>query len=322
MNNKITKVILMMMLLAACVSRNPEWTTHSTGNDLDNKTVYAIASDIEGGLWVGTQGGISYFDGRTWTFYAIAPQTMVAGIAIGPKEDIWLEIGGSQVANFNKETLEIKNYYKLNNTYDQPTNGIISSIAIDHSETVWIGTSHYEVVGDSGHEYLGGGIFRLDAGQFSYITDLPPHADINSISIASDGAVWVSTNDGVYKYDEKKWSLITTTDIGGLSVISPNGTLWLGTWDAGVYHYDGKTWTSYTANGDLAVNHITCMTVAPNGDLWVGTKENGISRFNGRKWRAYTIPHGSTNNEVTAIHAAPDGAIWIGTSNGVSRYKP
>jgi ligand-binding sensor domain-containing protein len=312
--------MLSLTLLTVC-SCTPKWTTYGMENGLEGKEVYAIASDMDGGIWLGTSGGISFYDGATWTFYAIAPQSSVDAITIGPKGDVWLEIGGSHIANFDKETHEIKNYFTLSNTVGPPINGIIRSIAVDHDENVWIGTTHYEVVGDSGHEYFGGGIFRMDAGKVTYIEDLPPHADINSISVASDGAVWISTNDSVYKYDGEQWkSVVTPSGVGGLSVIAPDGTLWLGTWEAGVYHYDGEAWKSYAFDD---INYITCISVAANGDVWVGTRGNGISRFNGYRWRTYAIPDKLTDdNEATAIHVTPDGSIWVGTNNGITRYKP
>lgn len=43
------------------------WSVFNTGNGLVNNFVRAIAIDSKGNVWLGTKGGISIFDGTTWT---------------------------------------------------------------------------------------------------------------------------------------------------------------------------------------------------------------------------------------------------------------
>jgi ligand-binding sensor domain-containing protein len=47
------------------------WTVFTTGDGLVHNFVQAIATDNNGKLWFGTQGGVSVFDGSVWTSFTI-----------------------------------------------------------------------------------------------------------------------------------------------------------------------------------------------------------------------------------------------------------
>ncbi len=47
------------------------WTIYNTENGLINNFVQAIATDPEGKVWFGTQGGLSIFDGTEWISYTM-----------------------------------------------------------------------------------------------------------------------------------------------------------------------------------------------------------------------------------------------------------
>ncbi len=48
------------------------WTNYTTKDGLAGNIVYSIAQDTNGGLWFGTNAGLSYFDGRTWHVFTKA----------------------------------------------------------------------------------------------------------------------------------------------------------------------------------------------------------------------------------------------------------
>ncbi len=63
------------------------------GSDgLTNNTVHAIAVAADGALWVGTDGGVSRFDGKNWTTYTPADglaSHVVTAIAVAPDGALW-----------------------------------------------------------------------------------------------------------------------------------------------------------------------------------------------------------------------------------------
>lgn len=47
------------------------WTVFNTSNGLADNLVQAITADQSGNIWIGTKGGISFFDGSVWTSFTM-----------------------------------------------------------------------------------------------------------------------------------------------------------------------------------------------------------------------------------------------------------
>jgi ligand-binding sensor domain-containing protein len=50
----------------------------------------------------------------------------------------------------------------------------------------------------------------------------------------------------------------------------PDGTLWLSTKD-GISRYDGKEFENFTTKDGLAHNNVTAIYSDPDGNMWFGT---------------------------------------------------
>ena len=89
------------------------WTTYDMGDGLVNDWVHAILEDREGNLWFGTgsagpdpslppDGGISRYDGETWTTYTIEDglaNDFVNVILEDSEGDLWFGTGGGGVTD-------------------------------------------------------------------------------------------------------------------------------------------------------------------------------------------------------------------------------
>ncbi len=139
-----------------------------------------------------------------------------------------------------------------------------------------------------------------------------------------EGNIWLSTWEGILKYDGKTFTNYTNTEnLSRFHVFTgiedSAGNLWFGTIGAGIYRYDGKTFTNFTAKDGLADNSIGCFMEDENGVLWIGTM-NGISSYNGASFTNYTLEGDQTNNDINALVKAPDGKLWIGTRGKAHVY--
>jgi len=60
---------------------------------LADDQIFSIAVGSEGTLWVGTrEGGVSRFDGETWTTFTVAdglPDSIISSLTVGPGETVW-----------------------------------------------------------------------------------------------------------------------------------------------------------------------------------------------------------------------------------------
>jgi diguanylate cyclase (GGDEF)-like protein len=146
---------------------------------------------------------------------------------------------------------------------------------------------------------------------------------------------------------------------------APDGTLW-GAGPGAVYRYDGKKWRMLTLKDGLQGQAITSMAAVSGRELWVGYNdvvevshivmdENGNAKFDHRPWDWFIVgrdskrrvwfngPEGlavlSPNGSIerlnhadglvwddvspwTGVREEADGSYMIATSRGLARYRP
>lgn len=109
------------------------------------------------------------------------------------------------------------------------------------------------------------------------------------------------------------------------------GYLWLTTQD-GLHRYDGYEFKSYSStpfdSGSLSSNWVWQVEEAANGDLWVTTNENGLERMD-RTAGTFTHykhdPKDSTTlstNSVFDVVESENGDLWVSTFGGGLNYMP
>ena len=105
---------------------------------LADNYVYAIAIDATGNKWFGTSGGVSKFDGTSWTTYTTADglvSNSVRSIAIDAWGNKWFGTNGEGVSKF--DGTRWTTYTTANGLY----NNYVFCITIDAAGNVWFGTS-------------------------------------------------------------------------------------------------------------------------------------------------------------------------------------
>ena len=66
---------LFLLIVSSCTEKEPpllpteKWTTYSTNNNLICNEVYDLTVDNDNNLWIGTEYGISKFDGGNFTSF-------------------------------------------------------------------------------------------------------------------------------------------------------------------------------------------------------------------------------------------------------------
>ncbi len=176
-------------------------------------------------------------------------------------------------------------------------------------------------------KWISHNIFGLDGG-----------IQIESIEVADDQLLWISTNTGLYSYNYTSRHLLKKVDAfqqsNSLAINSSkalvklsNGDIWYGTHGDGVsiIHSGGKITNlvhSTLDNSSLSQNHINCIyedTIS--GNVWIGTYGAGLNIYNRstNKFELYQHNPLSENslssNFIWSIWEASDGTIWIGTND-------
>ncbi|GAB2576452.1 two-component regulator propeller domain-containing protein [Spirosoma areae] len=106
------------------------------------------------------------------------------------------------------------------------------------------------------------------------------------------------------------------------------GFIWLSTAD-GLNRYDGKTFKTYyydpLVSHTVASSYIPCITLDRQGTLWIASDGGGLSRYNRQTDDFTRFRHSDTdaysirNDKPSSLCAARNGReLWVGTEDGLS----
>ena len=276
------------------------WTTYDTSDGLVNRFVNAIAVDLEGDKWFGTEGGVSELDDGgtphnksddTWTSYTTSNSQLVFNkifaVAVDQEGNIWF---GSKLGNaygYGVSKFDGVSSWTTYDKYSGLADDAINAIAVDNSGNVWIGT-------------VWGGVSKFDGTTWTtYNTSNSELASnyVRSIAIDNADVKWFGGCIGV------EWSA---------------GELFR--CDAAVAsRFDGG-WATHTLPTGLEVKAIA---IDWEGNKWFGTKYYGINKFDGAAWTTYdtSIVPELQSDHVTSIATDSEWNIWFGTyRGGASKY--
>jgi ligand-binding sensor domain-containing protein len=304
---------------------NETWPTYICPLS-DEITSLVVAPD--GALWVSTWGGgISRFDGQTWTTYAAGDgpaDNHIGFIAVAPDGTAWIGTH-SGLSRFEASASAGEDHVWTTYTTDDglPGNNI-RSIAVGVDGTLWVGTGY-------GISRFTDPFISTD-GELTWKTysvyDGLESDLVDALAIAPDGTVWAGTWYGgvsclaastIDTGDGETWVSFTPADglvdhMVSAIAVDHSGTVWAGTFE-GVSVLGEGTWTTLNRAG-LRGTSITAITVAPDGSLWFAADDGNVLHFDGQDWTAY----GRFRRESVVIAAAPDGTMWFGAAKGISRF--
>jgi len=317
---------------------------------LASSFVRAVLEDKRGNIWLGTRGGVSVYNGESFTHYREnegLSNNFIRAIAEDQSGNIWLGTEGGGVSVFDGESFT---HYTEKEGF---SNNLVRAILEDKNGNIWLGTrgggvsvfngesfTHYtekeglsyndvmSIAEDkNGNIWVGtfyGGVNVFDGESFTHYSESEGLSNSNVVSILEDqdGNIWLGTDGGgVSVFDGESFTHYTENE--GLSnrfvwsiLEDKNGNIWLGTRGAGVSVFNGETFTHYTENEGLSNNTVYSITEDQSGNIWVGTEGGGVSVFNGENFTHYTENDGLSNNIVRAVLEDQSGNIWLGTEGG------
>lgn len=212
---------------------------------------------------------------------------------------------------------------------EAPFRNAVIGVYRDRNENIWVGTAARGIY-----------VYHNDTGEYQHIlkTNAPRWYGAPFFK-DKFGVVWISSGNGVLKYDfnRKPFELIKpdiVEDDNEPVVLAFTASqkysdkVWLGT-SAGLFLYDRSQKIIETSNSLLnRINnpskYIILSLLEKDGVLWIGTANNGLYSLdlaarNLDNYRPRFYDRTSINNvTVRNIIAAPDGSIWVGTDSGLN----
>lgn len=217
-------------------------TRYTTRQGLVNDFIRAFCEDRAGNLWIGTDGGVSVWDGKEFRNYDASNGLVypsVRTIVETRNGSLWIGTDGGISVVRNGAWLHLPALQRLRGER-------VWSIHQDASGDVWIGTR-------------GDGIFRLKNGKLSHYTTACGLPDDNIYQILQDrgGNLWLSGRAGI--------SQIPLKQFGGESRCSP------GSLSATVYVNSGVVEAGEVNGGVQPAGSST-----PSGALWFPTVKGAV----------------------------------------------
>ncbi|GAB4314652.1 MAG: hybrid sensor histidine kinase/response regulator transcription factor [Bacteroidales bacterium] len=293
------------------------FTEHEINKHLQSLYIADIKQTPDGLLMIATLEGLYIMQSGTgeelkFTVFnqqeGNLPFSAVLSIANEKDNYYWL-LGYEGIAKISVESLsEIKvlGYYPFTETVNV---GLIESIAVDTSGTVWCGHDN--------------GVLRLIDGQYQY--HFPAKGvnsdEFNCTFLDIEGNIWLgSMSQGVFKYSGDKFMVFDQEggapgNIVNAVIVDDRGYLWIAT-ENGIGIWDGKQYEYFTEDNLLPSNKVDALFQDSKGYVWIGYYTDGpLLRYNPRTRRLdrFTTQNGLPFESVLAIEEDAKGDIWFGT---------
>ena len=318
-----------------------------TENGLPQNTVHAIAQTRDGYIWIGTEEGLTRFDGVKFTIFdkQNTPEfksNYIRTLFADRQGALWIGTAQGLVRMLNgKFTVFTRDEGLPSET--------IQAIHEDREGNLWVATA------------TGLGLFK-SGGLTTFTTkERLISGSIQALFEDADSALWIATPYGVGRVKDGKFTNYTVRDgLGGNSVRAiqqdRNGRLWFGSL-GGLTSFDGNRFTNYTTRDGLPNDRIISLQAERDGGLligtagglcrlvdgrftgfnrgealststilslledfegnvWVGTESGGINLLKDTKFTTYTVRNGLSNDLVKSIYEDQQGNTWIGTDGG------
>jgi diguanylate cyclase (GGDEF)-like protein len=289
------------------------WEAYTQNDGLSDNLVWSMSRDHKGRLWIGTDSGLSWIPAKgnvpkIWH----SPGVHVAragSLEVTPDGAIWMGSMAGSLTRIDQTSLVGK---------QQPMPAVYGLLA-DGPHRMWIATVN--------------GMFQLDpAGP-----DREPHPVLDrafpraalrftDMSMDQSGNLWVTSDHGLFKHDDKGWHAIDPGTSGArpdLIAVDWNGDVWAAgpSQDLMRLHVNGYkvVQADHIGHPPLMSEEIVSLVVDHRGWLWVG-EDAGVTVYDGHRWRSFTQDDGLIWNDTDsfAMTEDRDGSMWIGTSGGLS----
>jgi signal transduction histidine kinase/streptogramin lyase/ActR/RegA family two-component response regulator len=313
----------------------PQFVMTGVADGLPSSTVYRLAQDRDGFIWIGTYDGLARYDGVSFRVFRNDPAeprsiggNNVTSLLIDSKGRLWCGGDGSGLNRLEPDGEHFTRWKHVAN--DRTTLGYddVWALAEDTNGTIWAGT------------YLGG-LNGLQAdGSFLHVdhdADKPESLrSSNILSLRADkgGRLWIGTDAGldvregdgrivhvdIPPLDQRKgpplvWAFVQDSD-GTMLVGTRKGLFRVGA----NLEYLGEV--AADASPPLA---IVSMARGAAGEIWIGTL-NGVVELDGARAQRYageeSVAGAMPAVRVQDILRDAEGGTWFGLDGAGLAHLP
>ena len=283
------------------------WYLYNVHDGLAANQVNSIRRDRAGVMWIGTAGGVSIFDGLTFT--TLTAESGIAGSEVSStyqtaSGETWIGTS-SGISRYRGD--EVTTYTIL----DGLAGDWVSSIFEDRQGRLWTGSTH------GGVSQFNGRSFETVSTGFGF--------NIRALTGDQNGVVWIASSRGLTAYDGERFTNYTieeglpSDDITALHVAS-DGALWVGTRDRGAFYMrEGQV----TLVSPEAVTpdpfEITCIAEDAQANIWVGST-TGLYTVADERMQPLLVANDVGDRVIRSLYHDGTSQMWVGTDEGMRRF--
>lgn len=305
--------------------------TRSTDRGLERHSIFAMVAATDTQVWLGTEGGgIVRIDTSTWTvrrerhldqIVSSLPDNDVYALFRDRDGVVWIS-SDTALSSHAPRQRQVSSW--LYGGHARLSHLNVPALLTFGDGRVWLAS------GDGGVDIVHpsqGKVARIKPDAAQPATALPPGRVISMLR-SPDGQIYLGTQHGLYRSDERGQRVQRIEIDGRSSVEAVWAMAWLGDrlWLGGV---DGLWGLSPTARGEWRVDQrdngavvgdarITTLLPARDGTLWVGTR-TGLSRLDTGSMTARRVANDAPRRAgvpwifISSLAYDARGRLWVGT---------
>jgi len=315
---------------------------------IESRVVTALTQDQEGYLWIGTQAGLTRYDGyrfRRFRHDKDNPNSLagdyVRSLWMAPDGKLWIGMQSDGVSVFDPSTDRFENYRHDPGDPNSLAHNRVDAIVGDGLGGVWLGT-------DNGLDHLDPSSerfthFRQDDDDTKAIQN----NHIRSLLLDDKSDLWVGSRSGLDRRrngrtgfenlskDENAEDTLVDREVVCLFQ-DTHRRVWIGTRQHGAAWIDPSNlqlhWIPLARSFRDGLAHPFVLSIAqinPN-EIWLGTRGGGVTvveastGFVQRQIQHDAAISSSINlNQIGALWVGEDDLVWVGTwGGGLNRFSP
>ncbi|PBQ34169.1 hypothetical protein CNR22_21150 [Sphingobacteriaceae bacterium] len=304
-----------------------------------------ICQDNYRQLWIGTEGGISRFDGKKFTAYTVQDGLVanhINSLLCDKNGNLWIGTNGGlslyngkQFTNIKglngllysiSEIVQIENgdIYALNNfSLIKVKNLTAEKILVTGDSTERVTTVFKSPSGQIMVSVFKKGIYVFDK-KWILVNDLGEKQAklfIRSIYVTTHSDTLICTGIGLLKIKNKRIAPFTVGNNSAfeLNVFSvtedSKQNLWLAT-EKGCYRLEGAVLTHFDQKSGFTDNSVNHIYKDIENNLWFGTNGDGIYKFRENTFTYYDKSSGLVNTIVMGVTESRDKTIYAAGYGG------
>ncbi len=328
-------------------SLNRFWFPHyladpGRSDSLSHNAVWDMAESRDGGVWIGTEGGLNLFDPKTGQFTHFRndprdaeslPHHYIYCVLEDGKGRLWMGTRGGGLLRKDPDQPGFRVFRRKPRESGSLPGDSISTLFEDRRGQIWAGV-------------LGGGVVRFEEDGEKFVRMRNGATDktlrfVNQLHKDAKGNVWAATvgGGGLWLVDLENGSMKSYRDLGGVKTKLPSenvyaiasgedGVLWIGSYGGGFSRFDPET--AELRNFSRRTHqtgpwNVFGLVLDDAGDLWISSG-SGLSVYNPDldELRHFNVGDGlqGMSFHPKATLKARDGTLYFGGPNGFNRIRP